>query len=121
SISQVYADTGIFYGTAATLARNPANAFITFKNGILMNPEPFNLNAIVGLLGTTSPVYVHDPWDWIQVRAYGISNPNGSASGNGGTGNTPYLYGSPVAGPQTYYRYEATETTPGTIQFNDVL
>jgi len=121
SISQVYADTGIFYATAATLARNPANAFLTLGNGILMSPEPVNLNAIIGLIGTSSPVYAHDAWDWAQVRAYGISNPSGSASGNGGTGNTPFLYGSPVAGPQTFYKYEATETSPGVIQFNDVV
>src|SRR5262245_13138627 len=53
SISQVYADTGVFYATAAGLARNPANTFLTLKNGILMSPEPVNLNAIIGLIGTT--------------------------------------------------------------------
>src|SRR5436309_1515459 len=90
TVAVIDPESGIFYATATGLTRNPANVFITFKNGALMNPEPFNLNAITGLLGTTSPVYTHDAWDWAQVRAYGISNPNGSASGNGGTGNTPF-------------------------------
>jgi MYXO-CTERM domain-containing protein/uncharacterized repeat protein (TIGR01451 family) len=121
SISQVYADTGVFYATAGTLARNPANTFLTLTNGILMSPEPTNLNAIIGLIGTASPVYSHNAWDWTQVRAYGIPNSKGNFSGNSGTGNTPFLYGSPVAGPQTYYQYEATEVSPGVIQFNDVV
>ncbi|MBI5478388.1 MAG: hypothetical protein HY906_05995, partial [Deltaproteobacteria bacterium] len=118
SIAQIYADTGVFYATDGRLAREPGSAFITLQNGVLMSPEPRNIGAIIGLVGTSSPIYAHDAWDWVQVRAYGIST---AASGNSGAGNTPYLYGSPVPGPQTYYRYEATEVSPGVIQFNDVV
>ncbi len=119
SIAQVYADTGVFYATSAALARNPAASFLTLQNGVVMNPEPRNIGAIINLLGAASPVYSHVAWDWTQVRAYGVSNAGGNAVGNNGRGTIPFLYGSPVAGPQTHYRYEASEPTAGTIQFND--
>jgi uncharacterized repeat protein (TIGR01451 family)/MYXO-CTERM domain-containing protein len=119
SIAQIYADTGVFYAVSGALARSPAASFLTLNNGVLMNPEPRNIGAIINLLGATSPVYAHSAWDWAQVRAYGINNSGGNASGNGGRGVTPFLYGSPVAGPLTYYRYEASEPVAGTIQFND--
>ena len=119
SIAQIYADTGVFYSTATPTQATPADSFLTLKNGVLMSPEPRNVGAITGLLGTSSPLYAHQAWDWAQVRAYGISNPGGNASKNGGTGVTPHLYGSPVAGPLTHYRFEASEPSPGVIQFND--
>jgi MYXO-CTERM domain-containing protein len=118
SISQVYADTGIFYTTDGRIGRNPNNAFLTLKNGILMNPEPNNSGSVKPILETSSPIYAHQSWDWIQVRAYGTGT---AASGNNGTGNSPFHYGSPVAGSDTYYNFEATEVSPGTIEFNDVV
>ncbi|MBX3250310.1 MAG: VWA domain-containing protein [Myxococcales bacterium] len=118
SIAQLYADTGIFYTTDPRLSRQPATSFLTFRNGILMSPAPRYVGDMAPLLEASAPYYIHDAWDWTQVRAYGIQS--GSASGNAGTGNTPHRYGSPVAGPETHYRYEATEVSPGVIQFNDV-
>jgi MYXO-CTERM domain-containing protein len=121
SISQIYADTGVFYSVGAATGRTPSTSFLTLQNGTVMNPEPRNVGAIINLLGAASPIHAHQAWDWAQVRAYGISNSGGNASGNGGGGVTPHLYGSPVAGPQTHYRYEASEPAAGTIQFNDTV
>ncbi len=119
SIAQVYADTGIFYATASTVARDPGDAFITFQNGIPMSPTPRFVGNIDDLLGHTGAgYYAHDAWDWTQVRAYGTHN---TISPNRGTGNTPYGYGSPVAGPLTFYPYEATDTGPLAPRFDDVV
>jgi hypothetical protein len=122
SIAQVHADTGVFYGADARLVRSPDTMFITMNNGITMNPQPATIApGIVALLNdTTGPYFAHNAWDWDQVRAYGTA----TAAGNtGGDGNTPYLYGSPVAGPDTYYRFEATAAPAGTgpVQFNNAL
>ena len=125
SIAQLYADTGVFYTTDARTNRTPSTQFITLGNGIRMDAAPWGpptrVNDVDGPLGTAAPYFAHNTWDWIQVRAYGVSNPNGNASGNNGTGNTPFGYGSPVAGPLTHFRYEASEPSPGVIQFNDVV
>jgi von Willebrand factor type A domain/Putative metal-binding motif len=119
SISQLYADTGVFFSTDARTQRNPGNAFITFANGVLMNPFPTNIGSVSGILGTASPFFAHNAWDYTQVKAFGVS---GAVSGNNGTGNTPFKYGSPVAGPQTFYGFEATEfATSPTIRFNDTV
>ena len=117
TIAQLYADTGVFYTTDGRLGRTPNDAFITLDNGIVMSPEPQRVNDVSTLLGATAPFYAHNPWDWAQVRAFGIG---GSASGNNGSGNTPFEYGSPVAGPQTHFQYEATDVG-GSIRFNDVV
>ena len=121
SMAQLYADTGVFYTTDARLGRSPSTSFITLASGITMTAPPTRIGDIDGILGATAPYFIHNMWDWANVRAFGISNPNGNVSGNNGTGNTPHLYGSPVAGALTHYRYEVTEVSPGTIQFNDVV
>ncbi len=121
SIAQLYADTGIFYAQAAgKTARNPSNAFITLSNGIEMAPEARNVRNIKDVLGIdkNDKVFAHNLWDWIQVRAFGIQS---SASGNSGWGNTPFGYGSPVAGPQTFYQFEASESGGGVVQFNNTI
>ena len=41
------------------LARNPSASFLTLQNGMVMNPEPRNIGAIINLLGAASPVYAH--------------------------------------------------------------
>ena len=122
TIAQVYADTGVFFAQDSRVLRNPGTTFITIDNGISMAAQPpVRVSDVITLIGDPAVPRIHNAWDWTQVRAFGISNPNGNASGNAGRGNTPFEYGSPVAGPQTWYRYEATEPTPGTIQFNDVV
>lgn len=118
SVAQVHADTGIFYSTDPRLARTPADQFLASTNGILMNPAPASVPDIDDLLDITAPYYSHNAWDWTQVRAYGVSS---DASGSGGDGNTPYGYGSPVAGPGAFYPYEATENGAFGVEFNNVV
>ena len=122
SIAQLYADTGVFYvpstdPRASLMTRNPADQFITLSNGIQMNPEPARVNAIQGLLGLTNadPKFAHNEWDWDQVQGFGIST-----SITGGTGPTPHRYGSPVAGPDTWYGFEATANGSGVV-LNDTV
>lgn len=110
-IAALYGDTGIFYSTDARTARNPSSQEISVFNGILMSPAPTGAGQIDGFLGATFP-FAHNTWDWVQVRAFAVT---GGALGNG-TGNTPFGYGSAVAGPQSFYSYEATEVSPGVIQ-----
>jgi hypothetical protein len=122
SIAQLYADTGVFYSVDARTRRNPGTSFITLSNGITMSPPPQRVSDIDSVLGAVAPYFVHNAWDWAQVRAFGIPNPGGNASGNNGSGNAPFNYGSPVAGPQTHYRFEATEFgSAPTIRFNDTV
>jgi MYXO-CTERM domain-containing protein len=118
SIAQVHADTGIFYSTSSLTAKNPSDSFITMNGGIEMTPEPRTISpGIVALLNdTTGPYYAHNEWDWTQVQAYGFNMDEANVDG---TGNTPYLYGSLISGPDTYYSFEATEVSPGVIEFND--
>ena len=117
SIAGVHGDTGIFFANDNRVGKNPSNAFIAMDNGTLMNPEPDGLGAIKPLhdLAVNDAVYAHNEWDWIQVQAFGQKT---NAAGTGGSGNGPFLYASPVAGPQTYYLYEATDTASG-IELND--
>ena len=123
SVYDVHADTGIFYTTDALLAKMPNDAFITMNNGITMNPEPRWISpGLVALLNdTTGPYRVHNIWDWIQIQGMGAQT---DAAGTGGTGASPFEYGSPVAGQDIVYRYGAVDTNGGpgapyTIQFND--
>ncbi len=102
SLSQVYADTGIFFSTDARTVRAPGNAFITVLNGIEVNPAPTGAGQLDNFLGFTGgPFYAHNEWDRVQALAYGA---NGGITG--GTGNTPFGFGSAVAGPETHYKYE---------------
>ncbi len=120
SIAQLHGDTGVFFSNDARVARTPSNVFITTNNGITMSPQPASIApGIVALLGdTTGPYFAHNQWDWDQIRAYGTAN---ATANTGGDGNTPYLYGSPVAGANTFYRFEATALANGNLQFNNVV
>jgi MYXO-CTERM domain-containing protein len=108
SIAQMLADTGIFYSTDPFTEPVPDDRFLTLRNGILMDPEPRGIDpSVVQLLNDTSGTYyAHNLWDWDQVRAFGTQT---SPFANG-QGNTPHLYGSPVAGPDTHYALEATRS-----------
>jgi len=127
SIAQVHADTGVFFCndtrcqsvTNSTTKAPPATAFLTEVNGIEMNPPPDGISpALTPLLGYSSPYYAHNQWDWTQVLALGTST---NESGNSAKGNAPFGYGSPVAGPNTFYQYEATDTGANGIEFNNVV
>lgn len=116
-ISQLYGDTGIFFSNDLSLSRVPSDAFISPENGIEMNLEPSIVDAdLAPLLGYSSPYYSHNQWDWTQVQAYGALT---AVSGSGGNGNTPHLYGSPVAGSDQFFPFEATDSGMG-VEFNDI-
>lgn len=134
TIAQVHADTGIFYATASGLSgflggaapndtfRFPATSFITFLNGQSMSTaEPAYASTIASAIGAVSPYRAHDQWDFFMVRAFGSGPGGGSTTAFAGNGGgklaPPFLYGSPVAGPDTYYKYVPT-TTP---QWNDTV
>jgi hypothetical protein len=116
----VYADTGVFFSTDARTRRAPSAAFITYASGYRMWEQPVSAANIGPILNTSAPFFAHTQWDYDQIVAYGIANSQGNASRNSGGGNTPRGYGSPVAGPQTWYAYEATDTVadPPLAQWN---
>lgn len=121
-LASLHADVGIFYSTDARTARTPDNQVLTVSNGISMSPAPSGAVQVGPAIGVTGGTYfVHNQWDWVQVRAFG-SGAVGSVTpaGNGNTprhsGSTGHGYGSPVAGPNTLYGLEATETSPGVVQ-----
>lgn len=117
SMSQLYADTGIFYSTDPRTARdsrtvqaNPTTqqAFLTVKNGLQMPANPSGAGQFDGLLNASSPYFAHNAWDLAQVAEFGP-----------GSGNTPEHvgssgigYGSPVAGPDSWYKLEVTVDPP---------
>ncbi len=103
SLSQLYADTGIFFSTDPRTVRTPADTFITLTNGLVVNPVPTGAGQLDGILGFSGPpFYSHSLWDQIQAVAYGAGN----GTVGDGTGNTPFGFGSPVAGPETHYAFE---------------
>jgi MYXO-CTERM domain-containing protein len=126
SVYDVHADVGIFYTTDALLTKNPVDQFITMNNGISMasNMPRWITPGLVALLNdSTAPYFVHNFWDWIQIVGMGSAT---DAAGTGGSGASPFEYGSPVAGPETHYPYEAetVDSNPATqtasdIRFND--
>jgi hypothetical protein len=125
SVAQVHADTGAFFvprSDARSVERTPDDVFLTPTNGIQMNPAPSNIDpTLTPLLEVTAPYFAHNDWDQAQVKAYGIAT---DAANTAGDGDTPFGYGSPVAGPQTFYGFEATDidaTAGTTIRFNDVV
>jgi len=110
SMSQLYADTGIFFSTDPRTARSPdgsvaGEAFVSLFNGLPMNPNPTGVGNLQQLLGGGATPYAHNLWDLAQVYAFGVKN---GAIGSGGQGVAPDMYGSPVAGPETWYQNEAT-------------
>ena len=106
TIAQLYADTGVFYTTDTQLLRDPGTQFITIDNGIVMNPQPQRVNDVSTLLGDPATPHAHNDWDWIQVQAFGVQS---AVVGTNGGGNTPWRFGSAVAGPETFYHLAARE------------
>lgn len=115
-MSALYADTGIFFSTDPRTTRIANNQFITTANGLPMSCTPTGAGQLDDLIGANlgGPYFAHNKWDNLQLLAYGC---NGSTVTANGQGNTPFKYGSAVAGPETFYPYEATESvmTPGTV------
>ncbi|HEX2880751.1 MAG TPA: hypothetical protein VHO25_14565 [Polyangiaceae bacterium] len=103
SLAQLYADTGIFYSTSSLTQRVPADAFLSVTNGLVINPAPTGAGQLDNFLAFTGPPFhSHNQWDLDQALAFGV---NGGSLGLNGTGNTPHLFGSAVAGPQTHYSF----------------
>ena len=115
SMAQLYADTGIFFSTDPRTARVPDGSggsenFLTIFNGILLSPPTTAAGQLAPILGADpSMPFAHSQWDAIQAYAFGVS---GAALGTNGRGVTPDQYGSPVAGPDTWYPFEASSMGP---------
>jgi uncharacterized repeat protein (TIGR01451 family)/MYXO-CTERM domain-containing protein len=113
SIAQVYCDTGIFFSTDPRTAQAPGDALLDVNNGLEMMEEPTGAGQFADLIGAVTPFYAHNAWDLDQVYAFGTGDAH-----NGGTGATPHRYGSPVAGPDSWYQLEAS---PGAVATEPML
>lgn len=115
SMSQLYADTGIFYSNDPRTARNSDNAsavaepFLSLKNGLQMPANPSGAGQFDQLLNTTTPYFAHNAWDLAQVAEWGPGTGNGPEH----VGNLGIGYASPVAGPDSWYQLEVTVDPPG--------
>ena len=116
-LTELHADTGIFYSTDARTAVFPAlpTRIQQGANGYNIAPTAAGqLNPIIGQTQATT----HNLWDANQTNAFGsvqgsidgLAAPKSAAlsAGNGGRGATPYFAGSVVAGPQTGYQLDNT-------------
>ena len=116
SMSQLYADTGIFYSTDLRTkrgSRNPVSGldepFLSLKNGFQMPANPSGAGGLAGLLNTSAPYFAHNAWDQAQVAKWGPGSGNMPEQ----IGSTGIGYGSPVAGPQSWYQLEGTVVPAG--------
>jgi uncharacterized repeat protein (TIGR01451 family) len=107
-LSEIYADTGIFFSTDPRTAAFPPlpTRIQQSANGYLIAPTAVNqLNPLIGQTVATT----HNLWDADQTNAFGstalpVGTPrSNSAVLSNGTGVTPYYAGSAVAGPQSGY------------------
>jgi uncharacterized repeat protein (TIGR01451 family) len=115
-LSQLHADTGIFYSTDPRTAVFPALPVRIEQgtNGYNINPTGANnLNGIIGQAAATT----HNLWDADQTNAFGttaaavgnlLAPKSPALSLSSGTGPAPYNAGSAVAGPQTGYQLDNT-------------
>lgn len=110
-LSDVYADTGIFYSTDARTQVFPAlpTRLQQGLNGYFVNAtREGQLNPIIGQADATT----HNLWDAAMTNAFGTNAlPTATPNANSvvgrlsstGNGSIPFNAGSPVAGPQTGY------------------
>ena len=108
-LAYVYGDTGLFYSTRSDTAlyTGDGSGVISLINGYGVNPT----SALPWPdIGGTGQARIHNRWDAVQSNAFGAgagpvtTNPGFSVADNTainttGRGSTPYLAGSPVAGP----------------------
>lgn len=114
SMSQLYADTGIFYSNDPRTQRNSDAAgtpepFLSLKNGLQMPANPSGAGQFDQLLNTTAPYFAHNAWDLAQVAEWGPGTGNGPEH----VGNMGIGYASPVAGVDSWYQLEVTVDPPG--------
>ncbi len=116
-LTEVHADTGIFFSTDPRTAVFPAlpTRILQGLNGYDITPTAEGqLNPIIGQTRATT----HNLWDANQTNAFGstpaavgalVAPASTAASLNAtGRGTTPYNAGSAVAGPQTGYQLDNT-------------
>jgi uncharacterized repeat protein (TIGR01451 family) len=118
-LSDLYADTGIFYSTDPRTQVFPVvpTRIVQGLNGYFVNAtREGQLNPIIGQADATT----HNLWDAAMTNAFGTSagvglptaTPNANAVvgrlSSTGSGPIPFGAGSPVAGPQTGYPLDYT-------------
>ncbi len=115
-LTELHADTGIFYSTDPRTAVFPAlpTRILQSANGYNINPTAAGqLNPIIGQTVATT----HNLWDADQTNAFGstsaavgaLPTPKSAApSLSVGLGPAPYYAGSAVAGPNTGYPLDNT-------------
>jgi uncharacterized repeat protein (TIGR01451 family) len=117
-LTEVYADTGIFFSTDPRTSVFPTlpTRIVQGLNGYNISPTAENkLNGIIGQSNGTT----HNLWDADQTNAFGtkdqatvngIPAPKSTAAylGGGGQGLAPFRAGSAVAGAQTGYSLDNT-------------
>ena len=128
SLSQVYADTGIFYSTDTRTRlfvdtnpgdnADPNTTILSLANGYHVRPSGCGqLTPILGVPG--GDCRDHNLWDANMTNVFGtvtgtaVPAPAGTAPISAvpnGRGNTPHLVGSAVAGPQSWYGRDYTNT-----------
>ncbi|MBI5971264.1 MAG: DUF11 domain-containing protein [Deltaproteobacteria bacterium] len=117
-MSEIYADTGIFFSTDSRTSQYPAMPTRITQgvttNGYNINPSGgAGLNTLLNQMSATT----HNLWDAANTNAFGtaaltatVANANGVQGiiSSTGTGATPYNAGSAVAGPQSGYQLDYT-------------
>jgi uncharacterized repeat protein (TIGR01451 family) len=115
-LTELHADTGIFYSTDARTAVYPVlpTRILQGLNGYNINPTAAGqLNPIIGQAAATT----HNLWDADQTNAFGstaaavaaLAAPKSAAAAlSNGTGIAPFFAASGVAGPQTGYQLDNT-------------
>ncbi|MDG1409606.1 MAG: DUF11 domain-containing protein [Acidimicrobiales bacterium] len=128
-LPQLYGDTGIFYSTDARTAKyvetalgdgaDPDLVQISLSNGYKTDPTGCDkLADIVGAPAGAPRCRAHNLWDADMANSWGTKDsdiPTATPTSgepalnpNSGRGRTPYLVGSAVAGPDTFYGYDHT-------------
>ncbi|NCG20408.1 MAG: DUF11 domain-containing protein, partial [Rhodobacterales bacterium] len=91
SLASLYGDTGIFYSTDVRTNYIPGGLVV----------DPTGASGLVGLLNLPD-ARVYPQWDYDMTVEYGEGT--GLIPDQDGKGHTPYGYGSPVAGPDSFYQ-----------------
>jgi large repetitive protein len=128
TLPQFYGDTGIFYSTDPRTAKyaettigdgaDPDLVPLTVDNGY--RTVPTACGQLLGFVDATE-CRTHNLWDAAMTNAFGtkpgdlpIAAPAPSSSqpsvDGSGRGRGPYLAGSPMAGPDVFYKYDYTGT-----------
>ena len=107
-MGQLFGDTGLFYSTntSTQFYTGDGSNLASLDNGYRINPSN---NKPWASIGGNGDARVHNKWDAVQSNGFGskapLMNPGFTAleqtNLSDGRGTTPFLAGSPVAGPQS--------------------